>query len=894
MVIDGNSILHRAFHGVRPLSTRDGTPTNAIYGFLNILLKLLDEERPEALCVTFDRKAPTFRHLLYPEYKATRKGMPEDLVIQMPLLKEILRAMNIPIYELDGWEADDLLGTISVRDAAAGWDTVVVTGDRDALQLINEHTTVKLVTTRMGQTTTQDMTPKAFRKAYGFEPIHMVDLKALMGDASDHIPGVKGIGEKTAMELIQAYDSITNLYAHMPDLYTAPDTPVRPHVIQKLADGKAQAELSYDLAFIHCDAPLFFSPEDARRGKIDRDALYTVFAKLEFSKLMERFGLTTEERQEDCYDIPSREVVTERNRMEVLLSLWRTQHPVSFLALPNLDGVCTVWEKDNTRKVALFFPDRLDCYPDFLQGFFSSDIPKATHGVKHLAGELLNEQLSTGGFHFDTELAAYLLAPADGSYALDKLSLSYFHAPIPPAEIYQESDAFRSLLALEPVAATPEASCVEPVEVLVRHTALVNDLYHKLSERLAELDLERVLYEIELPLCPVLADMERAGVLVDQKSLRAYGVLLDEQLQKSETAICELAGKSFQINSTKQLGKVLFEDLKLPPVKKTKTGYSTSAETLEKLRGQHPIIDAILEYRQYAKLKSTYVDGLKKAIAPDGRIHTSFQNTATSTGRLSSTEPNLQNIPVRTELGAKLRSMFVAAPGHMLVDADYSQIELRILAHISGDKAMQAAFLRGEDIHTATAAQVFDVPVGAVTHEMRRRAKAVNFGIVYGISPASLGQDIGVTTSEAKEYMERYFNTFPGVRAYMKEVVEQARKDGFVCTPMGRRRWLPELKFSNWNVRAFGERAALNTPIQGAAADIIKLAMIRVWHAIQEAGLQARLILQVHDELIVECPASEAETVQALLCHEMERVADYAVPLKATAGIGKNWGEAKG
>jgi len=890
MVIDGNSIINRAFYGVRPLSTRDGTPTNAVYGFLNILFKLLDEERPEALCVTFDRKAPTFRHQAYALYKATRKGMPDELAAQMPILKDVLHAMNVPTYELDGWEADDLLGTIAARDTAAGWNTVVVTGDRDALQLITERTTVKLVTTRMGQTTTRDMTPGAFREEYGFEPGNIVDLKALMGDSSDNIPGVKGIGEKTAMGLIRLYGSIAHLYDHMPDICTAPGTSAKPGVVKKLAEGREQAQLCYDLATIRRDAPLEFTPEDARRREYNGPVLYDLFLKLEFAKLIEKLGLSPSEG-----DAPAGrtftgeaegELVAQRERMEELLELWRGLDHVSFLALPNLDGICAAWEEEGREHTALFLPGKLECYNDFLGAFFSDTIRKVTHGVKNLMGELMAEGLPASGFVFDTQLAAYLLSPTDGSYELEKLAVSYFNVELPKAGLYLAQDAFSGILSLD-------AGQGGPRQALERHTSLVDALYGELGRRTVQLGLDKILYDVELPLCPVLADMERTGVLVDRTALADYGVMLEERIRCDEAAIYELAGKRFNINSTQQLGKLLFEELGLPPVKKTKTGYSTNAEVLEKLRGCHAIVDAILDYRQYTKLKSTYVDGLMKVIAPDGRIHTSFQNTVTATGRLSSTEPNLQNIPVRTELGAKLRYMFVAAPGHMLVDADYSQIELRLLAHIAGDGAMQKAFQSGADIHTATASQVFGVPPELVSPEMRRRAKAVNFGIVYGISDFSLAQDIQVSRAEAREYMDRYFATFHAVREYMDKVVARAREDGYVSTLLGRRRWLPELRSSNYNLRSFGERVALNMPIQGTAADIIKLAMIRVWNALRRSGLRAKLILQVHDELIVECPEEETQQVKELLSREMVDTVDYTVPMKADAGAGRSWGEAK-
>ena len=888
MVLDGNSIVNRAFYGVHLLTTRDGVPTNAVFGFVNILLKLIDEEKPDALCCTFDLKAPTFCHLAYEGYKAQRKGMPEELAQQMPILKDVLDAMNIPRYELEGWEADDLIGTISLRCEEAGWETVVVTGDKDSLQLVDDHVTVKLVSTRMGQTTTKDMTPEAFREEYGFDPIHIIDLKALMGDSSDNIPGVKGIGEKTAMGLVQVYHTVDALYAAMPEILQAPDTPAKPAVVKKLAEGEPDARMSYDLATIRRNAPIAFAPGDALRREADSTALYNLFLKLEFAKLIDKLGLQPgpaggEVQNTDAVEVTCEsEVVETRERMEELLAQWRQRDYVTLLALPDLNGVCVEYGNETGGKAALFFPEHLECYNDFLRGLFSPEVKKVAHGVKDLMGALLAEGLSTDGFIFDTELAAYLLDPTAGSYEIEKLAMAYFKCQADPAKIYLAPDAF-----------APLADHTAPLAALMSHCAWVEALYHELSRRLEGLGMTKLLTDLELPLCPVLAEMERSGVLVDRKALHDFGVMLEGRIQLDELAIYDLAGSRFNINSTQQLGKVLFEDLGLPPVKKTKTGYSTNADVLDKLRGRHPIIDLILEYRQYTKLKSTYVEGLGKVIGEDGRIRTSFQNTVTATGRLSSTEPNLQNIPVRTELGAKLRDMFVAAPGCLLVDADYSQIELRLLAYIADDKMMQEAFRSGTDVHTATAAQVFRVPPEEVTHEMRRRAKAVNFGIVYGISAFSLSDDIGVTVAEAKEYMERYFDTFPGIARYQKEVVEKAYENGYVSTLMGRRRWLPELKSSNFNLRSFGERVALNMPIQGTAADVIKLAMIRVRDALKREGLKAKLILQVHDELIVECPEEETEQVRALLTREMESVVQYAVPLRADAGVGKNWGEAK-
>ncbi len=842
----------------------------------------MDEEKPDALCCTFDRKAPTFRHLAYEGYKAQRKGMPDELASQMPILKEVLDAMNIPRYEMDGWEADDLIGTISVKDAAAGWDTVVVTGDKDSLQLVTDRTRVKLVSTRMGQTTTKEMTPDTFRDAYGFDPIHIIDLKALMGDASDNIPGVKGVGEKTAMDLIQRYQSVEAIYADLDKVEA------KPAVLKKLTEGREQAIMSYDLATIRTDAPLDFKPEDAARKEVNQTQLYQLFLKLEFSKLIDKMGLKAPQgeaaaaaEEQAVTGTCESEEVTDLTRAEELLAVWREQESVDVLALPDLNAVAVEWwESESHSRAAVLRADKLEGYNGVLKALFAADIKKNTHDVKTLLSRLLEEGVAGDGFVFDTAIAAYLLAPTDGSYELEKLGITYFNQEFAKArDTYLAPDAF-----------SPLADQTAVLGGMLSHCTLIGALKKVLAPRLEELGMHQLYYDIELPLCPVLSAMEHAGMLVDRKALSEFGDMLDERISADQAEIYELAGETFNINSTQQLGKILFDKLGLPPVKKTKTGYSTNAEVLEKLRGQHPIIDKILEYRQYTKLKSTYVDGLGKVIAPDGRIHTSFQNTVTATGRLSSTEPNLQNIPVGTEL----RKMFVAPAGKVLVDADYSQIELRLLAHIAGDEHMIEAFRTGEDIHTVTAAQVFGVPVDQVTKHMRSSAKAVNFGIVYGISAFSLSQDIGVPTYEAKEYIEKYFARFSGVHAYMTDVVNRAKADGYVSTLFGRRRWLPELKSSNFNTRSFGERVALNMPIQGTAADIMKLAMIHVHSRLREEGLQARLILQVHDELIVECPEEEAETVKALLSREMESVARLAVPLIADAAAGRSWAEAKG
>ena len=877
MVLDGNSILNRAYYGIRPLSTREGLYTHAVYGFITTLQRLLDEENPEALCVTFDRREPTFRHRADAEYKAQRKPMPPELAMQLPVMKQVLSAMSVPCYELAGYEADDLIGTISRKCQAAGWDCVIVTGDKDSLQLITDRTKVKLVSTRMGQTTTKDMTPETFREQYGFDPIHMIDLKALMGDTSDNIPGVPGVGEKTAMALVQEYGTIDEIYRLLPDLHA------RPAAIRKLTEGEESARHSYWLATIVTDAPLDFDPAENLRRPF-RPELYDLFLRLEFQKLIDKYHLrphqeTAERPEVTATVVPVRTEAQARD----LLAQWRQAESVTVYAMPDLSALSVQWDAGENASWAaeLWTGDYQGDWQALLAALFAADIPKVSHNVKDLMRALLDAGLPAEGFVFDTALAAYLLDATAGKYDLPRLFVSYFNQEL-EKPVHLEPDAFSPLGDRSAAWAS-----------LPSYGAAIEALHGVLLPRLREQGMEKLYFDVELPLCRVLADMERSGFLVDGGALARFGRELSDTIDRLEQRIYAAAGQQFNINSPKQLGKVLFEDLGLPHGKKTKTGWSTNADVLEKLK-DHPLVADVLTYRQYAKLKSTYADGLLKVIDPDGRIRTSFQMTVTATGRLSSTEPNLQNIPTRTELGSKMREMFVAAPGHVLVDADYSQIELRLLAHISGDTAMQQAFLSGEDFHTVTAARVFHVPQDQVTHQMRSRAKAVNFGIVYGISAFSLSQDIGVTVQEAKEYMDRYFATYTGVKQYMTDVVDKAREQGYVETLWHRRRALPELKSSNFNMRSFGERVALNMPIQGTAADIIKLAMVRVHSRLAREGLAARLIMQVHDELIVECPEEEAPRVEALLQQEMQGVAELSVPLLAEAHTGRNWLAAKG
>jgi len=883
MVIDGNSIVNRAFFGIRMLNAPDGTPTNGIYGFLTILQKLLDEDRPDGVCVAFDLKAPTFRHRMYDGYKAQRKGMPEELAVQMPILKEVLDAMGIRRLEQEGFEADDILGTLGARCAGTGDTCLLVTGDKDSFQLISDSTTVLHVKTRMGRTETVAYTPEVFREEYGFEPPRMVDLKALMGDTSDNIPGVPGVGEKTALDLLHKFGSLEGVYEHLED----PE--IKDGVRKKLAAGRESARLSFDLATIVTDVPLDFTPSEAVWHNDFRPELYDLFMRLGFLKFIEKYGLTPtgdtpaeQVFEGTCESFPLRSPDAAAAAAEEIRKSGET---VCAVCDPDLGYV--VVHVDRGDDAAAYVLDRGDFDGDYtaaLGALLAPDIPKAGHNVKDTMRALLGLGLSPEGWVFDTALAAYLLDATAGSYDLSRLTVQYCGFEVGRVD----SGELEQLSLLEE---TRDAA--EKLGNMASEAAAIACLREVLEQKLRENGMERLYREVELPLCRVLADMEHEGFLADREMLERYGEMLGEGIDDSQSRIYTLAGGEFNINSTKKLGEVLFEQLGLPPVKKTKTGYSTNIEVLEKLRGRHPIIDEIIRYRQLTKLKSTYADGLLKVIGPDGRIHTTFQMTVTATGRLSSVEPNLQNIPVRQELGSELRRMFVAKEGCVLVDADYSQIELRVLAAIAGDTAMRDAFLSGEDIHTVTASQVFGVPVSEVTHAMRSSAKAVNFGIVYGISDFSLAQDIGVTKAEAKAYMDSYLNRYSGVRQYMAGIKEQAKKDGYVTTLLGRRRSLPELKSSNFNLRSFGERAAMNTPIQGTAADIIKLAMVRVHSRLEREGLRAKLILQVHDELIIESPEDEADTVRRLLREEMENVLPLPVPLKVDTGVGRSWFDAK-
>ncbi len=858
LILDGNSILNRAFYGIRLLTTKDGFYTNGIYGFLTMLQKLLDETQPDAVAIAFDLPAPTFRHKAYAGYKASRKGMPQELAQQLPELKELLRLLGYRLVECEGFEADDILGTLARACREQGAECVIATGDRDSLQLVAPGVTVRLASTKGGQPQAAFYDEAAIRGEYGVEPAQLVDVKALQGDASDNIPGVKCIGPKGACELIQKFHDIDRLYAHL-------DSPsIRQNLREKLAAGCENAFLSRELGRIRTDAPIDTGLSHYRRAGGDPPAAARRMAKLELFSLIKRLGL------EEAAAVPPPPAAP----AGAPGAPWRAAPAYPAALLRQLAGGWADFtaEVANGRVASLRVALGNTVYAvpadaDFLREFFTTTaFRRSTHGGKAVFAALERMGVSAPPLDFDTELAGYLLNPSAADYGTGRLAAEY-GVPAPAWE-----------------GAAPEDL----------ETALLPGLREALGAALEKNGQQPLLREIELPLCKVLARMEVAGFCVDAAGIAAYGASLEAQAAALQSEIYRAAGMEFNILSPRQLGVALFEKLGLPAGKKTKHGYSTNADVLEKLRGAHPVVEMVLSYRTLCKLKSTYCDGLLKVAGPDGRIHSNFHQTETRTGRISSAEPNLQNIPVRTELGRELRRFFRAKGGWLLIDADYSQIELRVLAHLANDANMIAAFRAGGDIHRSTAAQVFHVPEEMVTPLMRSRAKAVNFGIVYGISAFSLAQDIGVTRREADEYIRAYFAHYPGVREYMDRVVEQAKEQGYVETLFGRRRYLPELSSSNRNLRAFGERVARNMPVQGAAADIIKLAMIRVEDRLEKEGLRARLILQVHDELIVEAPEIEAARAAALLKEEMEHAVSLAVPLLAGANMGFTWYDAKG
>lgn len=876
LIIDGNSILNRAYYGIRPLTAPDGTPTNAVYGFLNILLKHLDEESYDYLCVAFDVKEKTFRHKRYELYKAQRKPAPEDFLVQLPLMKEVLAAMNCMCMELPGYEADDIIGTVSKICDQSDVECNILTGDKDDLQLISDNTTVKLVVTRMGRTTTTDYHPEQFREKYGIEPSEFIDVKALMGDASDNIPGVAGVGEKTAMSLIQNYKNIDYIYEHIDELE------IKEGVRNKLKNDRDNAYLSYELATIDRNAPIDFDFSAAVRGDYNESELAALFTRLNFRSFISKLKLDKAAEAAEATD--TIEGIGKSADFKDLISAARAAKKVAYTLSGN-----RLFIKPPKGDVIYADADKED-----LKEFFGdSEISKVGYDIKEdiIAVSEYGIDAPESPFRamtFDVMLAAYILDPTQSSYPIDTLCTKYLSAYLDCDDSADGGEQLSMLDVIEPSS--------DKTQLIINRVYAIERLAEKMADEIEKNGQHYLYYDVELPLTEVLARLQLRGMYVDRDELTDFGRMLDDRINLLCDEIYSLAGEEFNINSPKQLGVILFEKLELPFGKKNKSGgYSTNAEILEKLRDKHEIVEKVLEYRQLAKLKSTYVTGLSSVVNPKtGRIHSHFNQTVTNTGRLSSTEPNLQNIPVRTPLGREIRKMFIAEKdGWTLIDADYSQIELRVLAHIADDSAMKQAFLDNEDIHTQTAATVFKTPVDEVTPLMRSRAKAVNFGIVYGIGAFSLAKDIGTSRAEAQQYIDEYLAHYGNVALYMNQVIESAKECGYITTVLGRRRYIPELSASSHQLRMFGERVAMNAPIQGSAADIIKIAMVNVDRRLAESGLSARLVLQVHDELIVESPEDEKDAAAAILKEEMEKAYKLSVPLIVDMNSGKSWYDTK-
>ncbi len=862
LILDSNSILNRAFYGVRYLSAKDGTPTNAIYGFLNILLKLIKEQEPDYICAAFDVKAPTFRHKQYEGYKAQRKPMPEGLAAQMPLAKDVLRAMDVTILEKEGYEADDIIGTVARLCEESEISCFIATGDKDDLQLASDKTKVILTVTKSGYNETIIYDDKAVKEKYHVTPTEFIDVKALMGDPSDNIPGVKGVGEKTAMSLIEKHHSIEYIYENIDDIG------LKGAMLQKMKDGREMAFMSKELATINRNTPIEFNAEECVFDGFENNGeLYEILKRLELNSIIKKLDLSGGDNVKESEDI-----------------FKDFSYQVGDKNMISGDKVTVVldFDGDNISSAAVGVGNNavvLNEQDDIKELLEDDSIAKVMFDVKEAIVKL-NGRIDIKNISDDTAIAAYLVDPAKNEYTIEKLASEYFGTVIEKPEVKQ-------LSLLDDVE-------TDRSEYLAKCAVALGVLNECIGDKIKENGQEKLYQEVELPLVTVLAHLEINGFLVDDNQLKEFADKLGEKIDALTNEIYMLAGEEFNINSPKQLGVILFEKLELKPVKKTKTGYATNADVLEKLRDKHPIVNFIMEYRQLAKLKSTYCDGLTAVVNPNThRIHSVFTQTVTVTGRLSSTEPNLQNIPTRTELGREIRKMFVAKDGYVLVDADYSQIELRVLAHIANDETMINAFRNNEDIHAVTASQVLGIPLEDVTKEQRSSAKAVNFGIVYGIGEFSLAQDLHISVKEAKAYIESYLEKYNGVRNYMESIKEQAKKDGYVKTMLNRIRYIPELKSPNYNIRQFGERVALNTPIQGTAADIIKLAMVRVDNRLINEGLKSKLILQVHDELIVEAHKDEVDKVKQILSEEMQGAMELNVPLKVDMSTGHSWYDAK-
>lgn len=887
VLIDGHSILNRAFYGVPDLSNAEGLHTNAIYGFLNIMLKILEEENPGYLAVAFDVHAPTFRHELYAEYKGTRKPMPEELRQQVPVMKEVLAAMGICTVEQAGLEADDILGTLAKRGERDGMEVALVSGDRDLLQIAGEHIKIRIPKTKGGRTEIEDYYAKDVLAAWQVTPEQFVDLKALMGDSSDNIPGVPKVGPKTAQELMTRFGSLDNIYAHL-------DEVTKKSIKESLSANRDLAELSRTLARINTQAELSVTWDDMKLGEMFTPEAYTLFQKLEFKNMLGRFQEqpSTDEGRKENYRISGA-----RAEAEAAFGRARQERRAAFLVLEDGNEAAGTASNryDGSGFTALafaagdeeirIFTRSEEITADYVRSSLSAlaeeGVRLATFQIKFQYGYL--QGMETDGL-FDVLIAAYLLNPLKNDYSIADIAHEHLDLTIKEKSLLLGKSSWQ------------EALIEKPEEFLEYAGDAVHAIWKSwpvLEEKLKQADMEKLFAEIEMPLTRVLHDMEMEGIRANPQALKDYGDALVERIGELEKSIHEKAGEAFNINSPKQLGEILFGKMKLPGGKKTKTGYSTAADVLEKLAEEHPIASEILEYRGLAKLKSTYADGLLPCIGPDGRIHTTLNQTITATGRISSTEPNLQNIPMRMELGRLIRRAFIPKEGYLFTDADYSQIELRVLAHMSGDEQLIEAYRMDADIHRITASRVFHTPFEEVTDLQRRNAKAVNFGIVYGISSFGLSQDLSISRKEASEYIEEYFKTYPGVKAFLDREVASAKEKGYSVTLFERRRPVPELKSSNFMQRSFGERVAMNAPIQGTAADIIKIAMIRVWRRLAKENLKSRLILQIHDELLIETAPGEEEEVARILTEEMKAAASLSVTLETDLHTGTDWYEAK-
>ena len=867
LIVDGNSILNRAYYGIRPLSAPDGTPTNAVYGFLNILLKYLEEETPDYLGVAFDLKAPTFRHKMFDDYKAQRKPAPDDFIVQIPIMKEVLSAMDCKCIELEGYEADDIIGTVSKICDENDVSCSILTGDKDDLQLSSDNTVVKLVVTRMGNTTTTPYDYNAVIEKFGVTPSECIDVKGLAGDPSDNIPGVKGVGEKTAVSLIEKYQSIENIYDKIDEIE------VTNSVRTKLKNDKDMAFLSKKLATIIRDVPIDFKFEDYKFEEPDEKKLSEIFIRLNFKSFLKRLNLKGVAEDERVIETIS----SDCEKIDIIGAEIMLKDADSVYYYLN-SGMDKMYFSKDGKKVCC-----CTCDDNFLKSFFENErISKLGYDIKNDIIRLNDKNIKFNGIGFDVLISAYINNPTRTKYDLDILCFDYLGMNMPSSNIEEDGQISMDL---------GNEDSNDDAGVLAAIIKLKNFFEADIKKN----EQEDLYYKIELPLVEVLADMQITGMYVDKSELEKFGNMLKSRIEVLTSEIYDYAGEEFNINSPKQLGNILFEKLSLPHGKKTKSGYSTNIDVLNKLMGEHPIIEDIMEYRTLTKLNSTYVDSLISIINPvTGRIHSSFNQTVTATGRISSTEPNLQNIPVRTDIGREIRKMFTAeGDNRVLVDADYSQIELRVLADISGDENMCGAFRNNIDIHRQTASQVFDVPLDEVDSTMRFRAKAVNFGIVYGIGAFSLAQDLKISRKEADQYIKHYLEHYPKVDEYMKNIVEKAKEDGYVTTMYNRRRYLPELKASNKITQAFGERVAMNAPIQGTAADIIKIAMVNVYNRLKREGLKSKLVLQVHDELIVEAVSDEKEAVERVVREEMQNAAKLKVPLIVDLNVGHSWYDTK-